>query len=204
MAPTAYTSTASVKSRMGIADATDDTLLGTLVTQVDAWLDGYFGRSVGPTTGGTAIFDGTGTPALSVPQGIRTITTLTMAEVTGGTPVSIPASDFWMEPLAQDRPPGWPAFTVRFKDVTTSGYSAFVGLRQNVTIVGDFGWAAVPDEVAAIAAKLVTGDFRSRAAVGGELFSVGVDGQRDYGYTISVEDRRTLSRYRRWPLAGVG
>lgn len=53
----AYTSAATVKSYLGIEGSGDDTLIGTLITAAQAWIDAYTGRTFEASADAERYFD---------------------------------------------------------------------------------------------------------------------------------------------------
>jgi hypothetical protein len=203
-----YTSAATIKTRLNISDSVDDSLLGTYATATNEWIEQYCGRQLGPTTGGTATFDGfidvdDGGRCLYVPQGIRTITSLTVAPSTGATPVAATASDLVILPRSHNRLPDWPGFEVRIIDAPTGSVSYFAQGYGNIVLVGDFGWAAIPSKVAEIATTIAVRIWHARQ--NGQTDIVGSDetGAPVVTRFVSFEDRATLRDFRRHRLVAA-
>ena len=198
--PQPYTTFNAVKARLGITDTTDDALLETYVNQVNDWLEERLGRPVGPDNGATYIFDGNGTRRLHVPRGVRAVTSLTVAPATGQTPVTVPAADIKLVPAAGERLPRHPADWIYLSDIPTGGVYYFAPGFGTVTVVGDFGFAAIPDALTDVATTCVVSKYRARGAGGGDNYTLGVDGERTFERYLGYEDKITIRRYAVGPL----
>lgn len=152
----AYATTALVKARLfaaGVTDTADDTLIGTLVDQVNGFMESKagMGRVVAPIASATYILDGDGSPLLYFPLGIRAITALSIGDFTADTLDLLTATDYYLRPLVQDRYPGWPAMYVLLSDKVTGLHRAFHAGYGTVSMTCTAGWAAIPDEVTDVA-----------------------------------------------------
>lgn len=196
MAALSYTSATALKTRMGITTSGDDAVLGAIATAVNELLEGYVGAPVG--SGGTAVrtFDADGGDRLWVRQGVQAVTTLEVADGTGGTFATLGAGEYVLRPASHDRPTGWPAFWVVLTDNATTAFTrGFDTVRITPTAAG-WGWQAVPPELSEIAAIMGTRMFQSRQT--GEMMVVG---STDFGNAIvrflpEPEFRGVLDKYR--------
>lgn len=193
MSAQGYATKDNVKVRLniGTADTTDDALLTTIVGQVNDWIEDEVGRPIGPLTAQTYTFDGDGSDCLYIRNGIRTITTLSIAPVTGDAKVA--ETNFVLLPRTQDRRSGWPAFEVKLTDLSVvrfyQGYS-------NVEIVGDFGWAAIPPDLTEVAEVACVRAWHARQT--GQTDIVGTDetGNPVVSRFVSGKDMKTIRRYK--------
>lgn len=199
-----YVTTAAVKARLGITNTTDDTVIGTIVGQVNGFVESYCHRAIGPfATGSTFTLHFENDDAhdsgrvFTFPAGISSITLLEVAPYTGASFVTVPSSDWFLMPHAQERDSGWPAFEVHMSDIpsASNGQPFFAPGYNTVRITGDFGWAAIPDEVSEVAVNLALALWRSRSAGTSDVFTIGPDGERTFERALSDKDRRTLNRY---------
>ncbi|MCA1788441.1 MAG: phage head-tail connector protein [Thioalkalivibrio sp.] len=193
-----YAALAAVKTRLGKTDSTDDTLLTSLCDQVNAWIESYTGRPITPYTA-TYTFDGPWSRAgktIIVPRGIRTITTLKIAGGTGQTLETITAGEYYLLPREQDRAPGWPATRVVLSDVMTSAYSDVAYGYAVAEIAGDYGWAAEPDEVIAVAETAVVRAWHARQAGQQDIIGTDETGAPIVSRYVAPRDRDTLDVYR--------
>jgi hypothetical protein len=208
MTALSYTSGTAIKTRLGLNDSVDDTVLASYATAVNEWIETYTERQIGPTTGGTAVFDGAIDASedgryLYVPQGVRTITSLTVAPSTGATPVSATASDLVILPRSHNRPPDWPGFEVRIVDIPTGSVTYFASGFGNITLVGDFGWASIPAKPAEVATTIGVRLWHGRQT--GQADVVGSDetGAPIVSRFVSIEDRNYLRQFQRHRLAAA-
>ena len=198
--------TAQVKARLfpaGTTDTSDDTLISELIDEVSAWVQGYTGRKLVAEAAATYTFDTEAGYVLRIPRGIRTITSLGVAQThqpdTGGTYVTVVRADVLLRPLAADAPEGWPPTEVRFSRGTLAGtVSTFARADNGATITGNFGFAAVPKDIEAVAIDAVVAAFQSRrngasAVMGSEAMPM-PEWSRFFGR--GSPQRGTLDRYR--------
>ena len=207
----AYASLAAVKQRMGIKflpdgvtlDIADDEVLLDLIAEVTQWINTYTGRTFlpDPPTGTKIyLFDGFEADEngrlLTIPTGIRSITLLELAYYSGGAFSTIPSTDYFLRPHAQDRDPGWPASELWMTDIPSSGnpQPMFTRGLDNIRITGTFGWAAIPKDIEDVTIRIVIDAFIAR----GNLGQAGnaVLGQQAVAGHVSDIDQRVLSRYR--------
>lgn len=200
-----YAGLANVKARLDITDAADDVDLQRFCDWVNAWVENKTGRILAPiVSGGPFLFDGRdaleGGRLLVIPQGIRAINTLEVATTTGGSFSTVPATDYFLRPTAQERDPGWPATELWMTDIPSAGNATpyfppgFANIRITGPANGTLGWPAQPDEVVAIAEKIVVLGWQAKASG-----SADETGSGDYASIVrSVLDGRdwhTLGRY---------
>src|SRR5690349_4289549 len=91
-----YATTATLKTRLGITDTTDDALFATICDQSNAYVEGYTGRPICAIGSTSYTFDGYNAlengRCLIVPMlGVRAIGTLEVAPYTGADFVTVPA-----------------------------------------------------------------------------------------------------------------
>lgn len=196
---------AQAKARLSITDATDDSLFTELVNEVSAFIQGYTGRKLVPDTGATYTFDTDAGYVLRIPRGIRAVTSLGVATLahqpdSGGTYTTVPASDYLIRPRVQDRREGWPAFEIRLSRGTLSGtVSRFGRIDNGALITGDFGFAATPDDIQAVAIETVVAAYTVRKAPASGLAGVAnvpIASYAQYFWRGSPQ-RIVLDRYRR-------
>lgn len=176
----AYATTAGLKARLlpaGVTDTADDTLLGTICDQVNAFIEGPFGcgRIIAPISSATYVLDGTGLSYIYFPKGIRAVTALTIGDTTGDTLDTVTAGDIFLRPLDQDRIPGWPAFYLYLSDVPVSTVvrRTFPRARSNVNMTCTAGWTAIPDDLTDVALTTATRAWHARQS--GQADIVGND-----------------------------
>lgn len=196
--------TAQVKARIGITDATDDTVLGELIDQVSNWIETYTGRKLVPEAAATYVFDTEAGYVLRIPRGIRAITSMGVASTVhqpdaAGTYTTVPAADRLLRPKAVDLPEGWPPTEVLIsRGVLAGTVTAFGRIDNGATITGDFGFATTPPEIASVAIDAVVTAYAARK--NGASGVVGVDGTAILPwaqfFSRGSPQRGTLDRYR--------
>ena len=194
-----YATYANVKTRLDLADDNDQTFITQLCTNANEYVEFYCRRAIGPTSGGTATFDAdTDVYAgkLFVRNGVRSITSVTVAPATGETAVTATVADTIIMPRSQNRRPGWPGFWVIFKDVVSGSVSSWGTGQANIVMVYDSGWAAIPAEVTEVAEIIVARAWYGRQA--GQADIVGSDdtGAPLVSRFVSARDRETLKAFR--------
>lgn len=197
-----YITSTTLKRRLGITDSTDDTLIGEIVNEVNQFIETRTGRILSPVTHTAVLFDGydaiEGGRCLHIPQGIRSISLLEVTATTGGTFSTVPSTDYFIRPTAHERDPGWPGTEVWMTDIPSAANSlpVFLPGYANIRLTGTGGWAAVPDDIAAIAMRCGVSAWRGRSSSGTDDFSAGTDGERTFSAALSGKDWKTLERYR--------
>lgn len=208
MTALSYTTKDLVKVRLGIgtADTTDDDLLDDVVEQTNDFIESYTWRPIGPTNGGTATFDSyedvsDDRRTLFVRQGIRTITSITVAPSTSSSAVSGTVADFVILPRVQNRKPDWPGFEVRVKDAVTGGVSIYGWGYGDIVIVGDFGWAAIPPSLIEVVTVLAVRSWHARKTGQADVIGSDANGEPIVSRLLSAKDRMLLKSFR--PAGGL-
>ena len=141
-----YSSVATLKTRLGISDTTDDTTLGLVLTGVCRAIDTHCGQhfwrdAVATTRYYTAEHDDD-TLFIDPLVSVTSIATDTGYDRLYSTTWA--TTDYDLMPLnaAAD---GWPYTWI---ETAPDGDYDFIGLKRGVKIVGVFGWPAVPDAIA--------------------------------------------------------
>lgn len=199
-----YTTLSSLKARLGIADTSEDALLQSIVDAVNDWVESAIGRAIAPRPetelildGSDAIEDDNGLPRLlPVPFGVVSLDTLEVAPQTGAARVAVPSEDVFLRPLPAYRPPGWPATLILLSDTPTGSIDRFSAGFDTVRLVGQFGWPAVPKDLADLATGLAVAIYRGKSAGGADTVTVGEDGTRTISRLLSTRDWQTIQRYR--------
>jgi hypothetical protein len=179
--------------------AQDENLLEWL-RQATAFVHSYCGRTFTPDGATVYRVHTRYGYRLSLPRGIRSVTTLGIASqdqpASGGTYTTAAASTYYLDPPEWDRTPGWPATAIHM--ITGARfYTASFGAE----ITGSFGFAAVPTDIQNVALNLLVAYARERGAGGGDTVTVGIGGERTYERALSYTDRQTLDRYRSMMVA---
>ena len=202
----AYINRADLKTRLNIGGTASDPLLDEYVTYTNEWIEHETWRPIGPTTGGTATFDGyedvsPDGRSLVVYEGIRSITSITVAPSTGSTPVAGTVADFVILPRTQNRRPGWPGFEVRFKDSVTGSVSTFGHGYGDIVIVGDFGWAAIPSELSELGYRIAARSWHARNAGQQDIVGSNEVGDPIVSRFVSSMDWKLIKSFR--PAGGL-
>jgi hypothetical protein len=188
-----------VRLNIGTADTTDDALLDDIVEQVNAYVEHVAHRPLGPSNGGTATFDAEEDVypdgALYVRQGIRSVTSATVAPATGQAGVAATVADIVVLPRSQNRRPDWPGEWLVFKDVVTGSVSDWGSGYANITVVGDFGWAAIPPEVVEVAEIVATRAWYARQTGQADIVGSDETGAPLVSRFLSLRDRDTLRAF---------
>lgn len=199
-----YATAALIKSRAGISDSTDDTLLGQIADQVNAYIERETHRVIAPITGTPVlIYDGDGTNRLYLPitqddtypyvGGIRTITKLEIAQYTGSSYEVIAAGDYFLRGKSH---PAAPFNWLYLSDWPSGSYARFPKGFATVRITATAGWAAIPDDIIDVALTVAVRLWHARES--GQQDIVGTDemGERLVSRFMSGRDRDTLRAYK--------
>lgn len=191
---------AQIKARLNIAvgDTTDDVLLGELNDQAADFIQELTRRKFVPEAGVTYLLDTRPGSLIRIQRGIRTVTSLGLAtsdqpDDGSGTYTAVTAADILLRPSAVSRRPGWPATEIWIRGNAGRCSLALNGAR----IVGDFGFAAVPPTVQAVALDAIGAAYTAKEA--GDSDAIGADASpvavwaRMFG--PGTTQRETLNRY---------
>lgn len=197
----AYATLAAVKTRMKRTDTADDTFIQTLCDQINGWVESPqgAGRPIAPYTA-TYTFDGSdwrfnGT-VLVIPRGIRAVTTLKLASATGESYTTIASTDYYLRPATQDRSNGWPATRLHISDAPAGAFTNAEPGFGTTELTGDYGWAAIPDELKDVAETAVVRAFSARAGGQSDLIGNDETGQPLVSRFLSGDHRRLVESYR--------
>jgi len=208
MTALSYVTTANLKVRLGLGTAVtdDDGLFDDVCDEVNDWIESYTWRPVGPNAGGTLTFDSYEDTSddgycLYVRQGVRSVTSMTVATSTGATPGTVDTDDIVILPRVQNRKPGFPGTEIRFKDYITGPVNLFGRGYGDIVVVGDFGFEAIPPAVVEIAEVLAVRTWHARQAGQADVVGSDADGEPTVSRYVSGKDRLTLKAYR--PAGGL-
>lgn len=199
MAAQSYCTATTIKAKLSIGDAVDDTLLGTVASETNDWLEGKIGFPVGPTTSEERLFDGMHTThggrCLPVyPWGVRAITQLRYTGSTGGSYTNLSSSDYFIRPPSHMRRTDYPGFEIWLSDNGT--LAAFPTTGYNVIgVTATWGWASIPAELSGIASRVGVAMYRRRSS-GSAQFAT-AEGLADdvASEELSGSDWRTIWKY---------
>ncbi len=198
----AYATRAAVKARNGIDTGvtTWDSQIDTVVDSMNAYIEAPqgCGRIVAPITSATYFLDGNGLTHLYFPKGIRAVTVLTIGDFTGDTQDTVNAADIFLRPLAQDRPPAWPAMYLYLSDVPVSAIARkhFPKGRENVSLTCTAGFAAIPDDLSEMANTVASVAFHALEQGDQPIPNVDEQGRPIVARFFSGKDFDVLKAYR--------
>lgn len=137
MAAQDLTSTSAVKSFLQKSDSTQDTIIASLITRASVGIMRYTHRQFAPTeSAATKVFAHEGGHMLDLaPYDLRVLTTLTTATETTS-PAVVASTNYGLRPK-----PARDGVYQRVKLTTNPG-------ECEITVVGDWGFATVPEDVA--------------------------------------------------------
>jgi hypothetical protein len=192
-----------LKQRLEIpyTDTAQDENLLEWLRQATSFIHTFTGRVFTPDGTTTYRVHTTSGYRLYLPRGIVSVTTLGVATTnqpaSGGTYTTATAADYYLDPPAFNRSPGWPANAICFLPSGASGsvvkfYTATFGAE----ITGTFGFPSIPSDISGIALTLAVSSARERGAGGGDTVTVGIGGERTFERALSYKDRLTLEKYR--------
>lgn len=176
---TDFCTAAQVKSYLGLTVATDDVLIGSLVSAVSAWIETYLSRNIANATV-IETLDGTGTAKMTVQH--YPITSLTSVTVDG---VAVNSA------------------YLKFRNATiqrTDGYA--FPLRSQVALNYTAGYSTIPLDIAQACVEIVAWRYKERDRIGQSSKSAGGAETVAYQTTaIPASAKTILDQYkRRGPL----
>lgn len=198
-----YATGSAFKSRAGITDSTDDTLIASICDQVNSFIENTTGRIIAPITGTPAlVYDGTGENRLYLPVtqdatyarvgGVRSISTLEIAQYTGAAYETVAVGDYF---LRAQHMPGAPFDWLYLSDRPAGSYYTFPKGFATVRVTALAGWAAIPDEITDLALTLAIRLWHARESGQQDVTGTTEMGDRIVSRFISGRDRDTLRRY---------
>lgn len=195
-----YVTATILKTRANITDTTDDTLLGVICDQVNAYIERKTGRILAPISSATYLYDGDGCRRLYLPTtadgtpigGIRAITLLELAYYTGAAYTTVDSTQYFLRARAGTT---GPYDVLMFTDYPSGGFVGFPAGLATVRITGTAGWAAIPDDIAEVAVVAAMRAWNAREA--GQSDIVGTDemGRPIVSRYFSARDLETLREY---------
>lgn len=201
--PQQYATLADVKQRLWPAgttqDATDDDVLDTIVRAVNAWVTGYIGYYVGPSSDTFRLLhgkDAIGGKRLWIVGGMRTVTLLEVAPQTGGAFVTATSTDYILRPYSWELGPGEPYHCIEFVDIPTGPVTYIPYGFANVRATGLPGWAYVPPDLAEWATTLAVRTFKARQTGQADLIGTDEFGNALVSRLVSRRDYATMDRFR--------
>jgi hypothetical protein len=175
----AYTSPAAIKTHMGVSDSVDDAAFTAIATAINDGIEDWIGFPAG--SGSTAIrtYDGNGGDELFIRGGVQGITTLEVADQTGGTFTALGTAEYVLRPHSYDRPTGWPGWRIHLTDLATRTFAyGFDTVR--ITPSGGWDFATTPQMLKRIADIVGVRMYQARKT--GETLVIG---STDFGQVIA-------------------
>jgi hypothetical protein len=191
----AYATAAALKSRVGITDVTDDTVLGTICDQVNQYIETFTGRVLAPVTSGDFLLDvPEPTDRLYFPRGLRSVSAVTVGDYTGAARVALASGDYFLRPAAHDRRPGWPATWLHLSDACATR-SYFPAGYDIVKVTGTTGWDAIPDDITEVALTAATRAWHGVQSAQTDVVGTDEMGRPVVSRFFSARDLGTLRTY---------
>lgn len=188
-----YVTSTLLKTRANITDTTDDTVLGTICDQINQYIETKTGQVFAPIGSATYLFDGDNDRVIRYKRGIRAVSLLEIAEYTGGAYTTVPSTDYFLRPL--NARTGWPYTRIEFTDLPSGTFGWFPLGYATVRVTMTTGWAAIPDDIAEVAAVAAVRAWH--AAQSGQTDIIGTDdmGKPLVSRFFSARDLETLKTY---------
>ena len=139
---------------------------------------------------------------LLIPDGIQSVTTLEIAQYTGGGFATLASTEYFLRPSLWTLPPGFPYTQIELTNYPTSANTRplFYDGYANVRVTGVFGWAAVPGVIRGIAERSVVRQFQARGSG-----NTDTTGNAEFGgstqHFFTIADKRRLLRLSVEPIA---
>jgi len=151
----ALTATATVKTYMGITDTSSDTLIGTIVSSVDASIKRYLGRQIESASIASETVDGNGIDDFVVLSDwpVTAVATVVLA----GTTLS--SSYYAFDATGR----------LYYKPGGSDAYGAWPLGRRNLVVTYTAGYSSVPADLAMAATKQAAQEAKLSAVQGGRL-----------------------------------
>jgi hypothetical protein len=139
-------------------------------------------------------------------RGIVSLSALEIASFTRGAFSLIPATDWFLRPVSQNRDPGYPATEIALTNIPspTNSIPAFFPGYGNVRMWGVMGWPAVPDDIAGVAERVVVALWQMRSGGGAYQVSPGSDNFEAIPHLLSLDDWRAIKSYRIKTIGIIG
>jgi len=196
---------AQVKVRLfpaGVTDTADDTMLTEIVEQVSDWMQHYTGRKFVPDNAATYVMDTMSGYVLRVPRGIRSVTSIGINAMahqpdSGGSYTTLAAADILLRPSSGDLPLGWPPTEIRLSGATSY---VFRTVENGATVTGNFGFAATPPDIQAVAIDGVVAAYQMRKNGTSGVFGAESDTGVPW-WQFTRASMRTLNYYRHIGIA---
>lgn len=189
-----YATTTALKALIGTTDAADDTLIGLICDRVNGYIEQVTGRVIAPVASAVYLLDGDGTNRLWFPLGIRAVSLLEIAEMSGGTYTTETSTNYMLRPAAHNRAPGWPATWLVLSD-QSGQHRYFPRGYDTVRMTATTGWAAIPDEVTRLALVVAQRWWNARQSGYQTIDGIDENGRPIAARFFQLPDYQTLNEY---------
>lgn len=191
----AYATASLLKARTAISDTTDDTELGKVCDQVNAYIESpaACGRVIAPIGSATYLIDGDGSNRLYFRNGIRTVSAISVGDGTGQARTALASTDYFLRPTALELPNGWPPTLLILSDIGSR--QTFPRGFETVSVTAVTGWAAIPDEITDIALTAATRAWGSIQNGQTDIQGTDAMGNPLISRFFSLKDMATLRAY---------
>ena len=169
----AYATLDDLVERLGLPDETQYNLLSDILVNISGQFDAEAHRQfyrIPQVSGNTTrYYDGDGSDAMFFPEGIVSLTSVELADSTGGAYTTIGTADWFLRPAYPSA--GWP-----YTSLELFGYTFGLGYRT-VKLTGAFGFAEVPALIREAVLQLASRTYNES-----KTRHAGVVGMADTGY----------------------
>lgn len=196
----AYVTAALLKARAGITDSNDDALIGTICDGVNSYIEHTTGRVLAPVASATYLYDGDGGRRLYLPRssdgsptgGLRAVSLVEFAYYTTAAYIVLAASQYFLRERAY---PSGPYDALIFTDYPISFVPKWPVGRDTVRVTATAGPAAIPDDVAEVAATIGIRAWGARQAGQNDIIGTDAQGVPIISRYVAGRDRDTLRSY---------
>jgi hypothetical protein len=175
-------------------DGADTTLMGLICDRVNAYIEQVTGRVIAPVSSAVYLLDGDGSSRLYFPRGIRSVSLLEVAYITGGAYTTLTSANYFLRPSAQDRMPAWPATWLVLSDFAPQ-FRWFPRGYDNVRMTATTGFDAIPDDVTNLALVVAQRWWNSRQSGYQQLDGSDEQGRPVAARFFQLPEYQTLKAY---------
>lgn len=186
-----YATIGELKEALDKVTSGDDTILQLALDGATAFITGQTRRRFDQVTEARTL-DGNGERRLVVPD-LVSVTALTLAPATAGTPVALAVSDYYLGPTSDGsgRPYRWIDLSI------VGAYAGWYQGQRTVSITGVWGWPAVPADIRMVCISLAARFWKSSQAGFSDTIGMDGDGSPVFSKQMTSWDRQVLKSYRR-------
>ncbi len=185
---------------MSKAPTTDAAYLRDCAEQANSWLNGEVGRFFGPSTDASRTYDVDGwCTTLMIPGGLRSVTTLQVRTIEGGSLSTVTSTDYVLRPKVWDLIDGLAYDRIELINYPASLQQFYPGRDMAVVTSSTFGPATPPPALRRIADTVGWWLYQSRAAGASGMVGGPDTGELLINRVLTGADLSTIDLYR-----GVG